>query len=123
MNRLYLSQPFTACYENDLDAFIPELWADEGLHMLEDNLVMANMVHRDFENQIAKFGDVVNTRRPGEFKIRRKKDGTTLVQQDAMATNVQVPLDQWFYSSLRDPRRGGQQVLPGVEHRSTSSRR
>jgi hypothetical protein len=100
MNRLYLSQPFTACYENDLAAFIPQLWAQEGLQMLEGNLVMANMVHRDFEDQIAKFGDVVNTRRPGEFKIRRKKDGTTLVQQDAKATNVQVPLDQWFYSSF-----------------------
>jgi len=100
MNRLYLSQPFTACYENQLDAFVPALWADEGLRMLEANLVMANMVHRDFQNDIAKFGDVVNTRRPGEFKIRRKKDGTTLVQQDAVATNVQVPLDQWFYSSF-----------------------
>ena len=43
---------------------------------------------------------MVNTRQPGEFKIRRKKDGTTLVQQDATATNVQVPLDQWFYSSF-----------------------
>ena len=68
--------------------------------MLEGNLVMANMVHRDFEDTVAKFGDVVNTRRPGEFKIRRKKDGTNLVQQDAVATNVQVPLDQWFYSSF-----------------------
>ena len=73
MNRLYLSQPFTACYENDLAAFIPQLWAQEGLQMLEGNLVMANMVHRDFEDQIAKFGDVVNTRRPGEFKIRRSR--------------------------------------------------
>ena len=100
MNRLYLSQPFTACYENNLDAFIPELWADEGLRMLEGNMVMANMVHRDFEDTVAKFGDVVNTRRPGEFKIRRKKDGTSLVQQDAVATNVQVPLNQWFYSSF-----------------------
>ena len=100
MNRLYLSQPFTACYENQLDAFIPKLWADEGLRMLSANMVMANMVHRDFEEQIAKFGDVVNTRRPGEFKIRRKKDGTNLVQQDAVATNVPVPLDQWFYSSF-----------------------
>jgi len=97
---LYLSQPFTACYENQLDAFIPELWAREGLAMLDANLVMANMVHRDFEPEVAKFGDVVNTRRPGEFKIRRKKDGTTLTQQDAVATNVQVPLDQWFYSSF-----------------------
>ena len=100
MNRLYLSQPFTACYENQLDAFIPELWAHEGLAMLDNNLVMAQLVHRDFEPEVAKFGDVVNTRRPGEFKIRRKKDGTTLTQQDAVATNVQVPLDQWFYSSF-----------------------
>jgi len=100
MNRLYLSQPYVACYENNLDAFIPEQWAREGLEVLEENMVMANLVHRDFEPEIAKFGDVVNTRRPGEFKIRRKKDGTTLAQQDAVATNVQVPLDQWFYSSF-----------------------
>ena len=33
------------------------------------------------------FGDVVNTRRPGTFKIRRKVDGTSLSQQDANATN------------------------------------
>ena len=26
MNRLYLSQPFVACYDNNLDAYIPELW-------------------------------------------------------------------------------------------------
>jgi len=61
---------------------------------------MANLVHRDFENEIARFGDVVNTRKPGEFKIRRKTDGTTLTQQDAAATNVPVPLDQWFYQSF-----------------------
>ena len=40
MNRLYLSRPFAACYENDLDAFIPEVWAQEGLVMLEENMVM-----------------------------------------------------------------------------------
>ncbi len=100
MNRLYLSQPFVACYENNLDAYVPELWAQEGLVILEENMVMANLVHRDFENEVAKFGDVVNTRKPGEFKIRRKTDGTTLTQQDATAQNVPVALDQWFYSSF-----------------------
>jgi hypothetical protein len=100
MKSLYLSRPFVACYENNLDAYIPELWANEGLAILEENMVMANLVHRDFENEVAKFGDVVNTRKPGEFKIRRKTDGTTLTQQDATATNVPVPLDQWFYSSF-----------------------
>jgi hypothetical protein len=100
MNRLYLSEPFVACYDNNLDAYIPELWAREGLAILEENMVMANLVHRDFEDSVAKFGDVVNTRKPGEFKIRRKTDGTALVQQDATATNVPVCLDQWFYSSF-----------------------
>jgi hypothetical protein len=68
--------------------------------ILEENMVAANLVHRDFENEIRNFGDVVNTRRPGEFKIKRKEDGTTLTQQAANATNVRVPLDQWFYNSF-----------------------
>jgi hypothetical protein len=63
-------------------------------------MVAANLVHRDFQNEIAKFGDVVNTRRPGTFKIKRKVDGVTLTQQDANATNVRVPLDQWLYNSF-----------------------
>ncbi len=63
-------------------------------------MVIANLVHRDFENEIRQFGDVVNTRRPGTFQIRRKADGIALSNQDAQATNVQVPLNQWFYNSF-----------------------
>ena len=100
MNTLYLSKALVACLANDNDAFIPELWANEGLAILEENMVIANLVHRDFENEIKDYGDVVNTRRPGTFQIRRKADGTTLSQQDANATNVRVPLDQWFYTSF-----------------------
>ena len=100
MKNLYLCNPQVACFANDNDAFIPELWANEGLAILEENMVMANLVHRDFENDVRSFGDVVNTRKPGTFRISRKKDGTTLAQQDASATNVPVPLDQWFYTSF-----------------------
>ena len=100
MNPLYLSRAVAACYDNDNTAFIPELWAAEGLAILQENMVIANLVHRDFENEIRQFGDVVNTRRPGNFQIRRKQDGTTLQNQDANATNVRVPLNQWFYTSF-----------------------
>lgn len=48
-------------HANDNDAFVPEIWAQEGLAILEENMVAANLVHRDFENEIARFGDVVNT--------------------------------------------------------------
>jgi hypothetical protein len=95
----YLSAPQVACFANDNDAFIPERWAQEGLALLSENMVMANQVHRDFESEVRQFGDVVNTRRPGTFQIRRKVDGVSVSQQDAVATNVRVPLDQWFYQS------------------------
>jgi hypothetical protein len=100
MNPLYVSAAVLACFDNDNSAFIPELWASEGLAILQENMVIANLVHRDFENEIRQFGDVVNTRRPGTFQIRRKADGDTLQNQDASATNVQVPLNQWFYTSF-----------------------
>jgi hypothetical protein len=113
MNPLYLSRAALACFDvpyaggNDFggptagtNAFIPELWAAEGLAILQENMVIANLVHRDFENEIRQFGDVVNTRRPGNFQIRRKQDGTALANQAANATNVRVPLDQWFYTSF-----------------------
>ena len=100
MNTLNLCKALVACFANDNDAFIPEHWAQEGLAILEENMVIANLVHRDFEDEVKDFGDVVNSRRPGTFRISRKRDGTTLAQQDASATNVPVPLDQWFYTSF-----------------------
>ena len=100
MNLNYFVMPLVNSFSNDNDAFIPEIWAQEGLVILEENMVAANLVHRDFEDEIKNFGDMVNTRRPGNFKINRKVDGTTLSQQAANATNVQVPLNQWFYSSF-----------------------
>ncbi len=97
----YLCNAEVVCYANDNDAFVPELWAYEGLMQLEEQMVVANLVHRDFENEVASYGDTVNTRKPGEFKIRRKNDQTaTLDKQDASATNVAVKLNQWFYNSF-----------------------
>lgn len=100
MIALQYAAAFIVCRENDLDAFVPEHWAMEGLEILEENMVMARLVHRDFEDQIKEFGDVVNTRRPGEFNTRRKTDSDQIELQDAVATNVQVPLDQHFYVSF-----------------------
>jgi hypothetical protein len=99
MNFLY-ANPIVACYANDNDALIPELWAQEGLAILEENMVMARLVHRDFSNEVANFGDVVNTRRPSEFTTRRKTDADDVENQDAISTNVQVSLDQHVYVSF-----------------------
>lgn len=71
-----------------------------GLAILEENMVAAALVHRDFSPEVAQFGDVVNTRRPGQFKIRRKGDNDNVIGQDAITNNVQVPLNQHFYTNF-----------------------
>lgn len=88
---------FPLCYANDNDALIPELWANESLAILEENMVMANLVHRDFSPLVASYGDVVNTRRPSEFTTKRKAQSDSVVSQNAQSTNVQVPLNQHVY--------------------------
>lgn len=91
---------FPLCYANDNDALIPELWANESLAILEENMVMANLVHRDFSPLVASYGDVVNTRRPSEVSTKRKSQADSVVSQDAVSTNVQVPLDQHLYQTF-----------------------
>jgi hypothetical protein len=100
MNEMYLLKVSVACFANNNDSFVPEMWALEGLAVLEESMVMAGLVHRDFQNEVANYGDVVNTRRPGTFKAKRKTDADSIALQDANATNVQVPLNQHFYISF-----------------------
>jgi hypothetical protein len=95
-----LNVPFHAVMANDVDALIPELWAQESLAILEENMVIALLVHRDFENQIANFGDVVNTRKPQDFAAKRKTNADNVTIQDAIATNVPVPLNQHIHTSF-----------------------
>jgi hypothetical protein len=97
---LVSSKIWRTVFANDNDAFIPEVWAQESLMILEANMVAAALVHRDFENEIANFGDVVNTRRPATFTGKRKTDADEVTVQDAQATNVPVRLDQHWHTSF-----------------------
>lgn len=89
-----------ASYANDNDALVPELWARESIAVLEENMVMGGLVHRDFEMEIANFGDIVNTRKPVDGTIDRKTDSDTIVYEDAVLNNVQVPLNQHMYAAF-----------------------
>lgn len=87
-------------FVNDLDAWVPEIWAQEALAVLEENMVIGALVHTDFEDEIASFGDVVNTRQPGEFEAERKGVNDDVTVQNANATNVPVKLDQHIHTSF-----------------------
>jgi hypothetical protein len=92
--------PSTGVTVTENDPFIPEQWANESIAILIENMVAANLVHRDFENMIAQFGDVINTRKPSEFVAYRKNDYEDVTIQTPEATNVQVKLDQHFHVSF-----------------------
>lgn len=100
------SQLFVAIrvFDNSLDPLYPELWAYESMAILEENLLAANMVYRDFENTVARFGDTVNTRKPGEFVAGRKAVNDDVTTQNATSTNIPVVLNQFPHVSflLRD---------------------
>lgn len=98
---------FLTYCDNNVDAFIPELWAQEGLLQLENNMVMAGLVYRDFENQIANFGDVVNAQRPADFTAARKDVNDDITLQAAIGTNVPVQLNHLVHNSfiIRDAER------------------
>lgn len=101
MNRRFLSSiPTLIAYNNDTSAWNPQLWARESLAILVENMVMAGLVHRDFENVVANYGEVVNTRRPAEFTAKRKTVNDNITVQNASATNVQVKLNQHVHVSF-----------------------
>ena len=85
---------------NDNDSYNPEVWAQESLMILENNMVAANLVYRDFEDELQSYGDIVNTRRPSSFTAKRKTDDDDVTDQAAISTNVPVPLDQFFHTSF-----------------------
>lgn len=85
---------------NDFSAFIPEWWAMGALAILNENLVTLPLVNKDFSDQFASGGQVVNTRRPNKMVATRKHQATGIAAQDVSATNVVVPLNQQIYNSF-----------------------
>lgn len=87
-------------FANNNDAFIPEVWARYTVAILEKYMVAGRLVHRDFEAEVASFGDTVNTRRPSTFTVDRKDDNDEISTQDVSATNIPVVLNMHPYVSF-----------------------
>jgi P22 coat protein - gene protein 5 len=100
MGKFNRNRSLKSYFANDNDAFIPQLWANEGLAILEETMVLGNLVYRDFENVIAKYGDVVNTRKPRTFTAYRKVDSDAVTVQNAISDNIAVPLNQHLHTSF-----------------------
>lgn len=66
--------------------------AKEAIMRLDNNLVMAGLVHRDFDKEFAKKGDTITVRKPAQFESK-VWNGSTIEVQNATEGSVSVTLD------------------------------
>lgn len=80
----------------------PDIIAKEALMQLENNLVMANQVHREYKKEFTGgVGDTVSIRKPVKFYTA---DGATRVNQDVQEKSTSITVDQrkhvsWKFST------------------------
>jgi len=79
---------------------IPEVIAQESLMILENEMVMAHLVHRDYEDLVARMGQTVNAHRPAKFTANRKALRDSVVVQAAQVDTVPVTLNQHWETSF-----------------------
>lgn len=91
-----LSRKSRRSFLNDFSVLNPVIWANEAIIQLLPNMVFGNLIARDFDEEVSRFGDIVNAFVPAKFAMNRK--GALLdpvVVQDASGSRIQVPLNQW----------------------------
>lgn len=80
----------------------PDIIAKEALMQLENNLVMANQIHREYKKEFTGgVGDTVSIRKPVKFYTA---DGSTRVNQDVEEKSTSITVDQrkhvsWKFST------------------------
>jgi hypothetical protein len=102
--------------------FVPELWAAQGISVLKKNLVMAELVHRDFENVVASRGDTINTRKPSKLTVRDwagQEDTGELADNEIVverptAVNVPVVLNNHKYVSFMEEDKTGSLSITNI---------
>ena len=71
----------------------PEVVANEALMCLQSNLVMADLVHRDYADDFVSVGDTISIRKPAKF-VAKNFTGVT-EPQDITEDKVTVKLDRF----------------------------
>ena len=78
----------TITFDNEYECLIPEIWARDSLRILEENMTLGEIVHRDFEYNVDKaVRDRIQINADIKDRIQRKKedlDRITRTQKQAL---------------------------------------
>lgn len=86
---------------NSISAYTPELWSRKSVDLLRQKIVMPQLVRVDFSEDLAQFGDTVNTRKKATMTASTVDTTTGVTVQDVSSTNIQVTLNQHKDASFR----------------------
>lgn len=75
-----------------LQYHIPEVWANKVLGALPAYLNLARTVSRDYEDEVANFGDTINIAKRGTLSANDKVEGNDVTIQTPSDSTVQVTL-------------------------------
>lgn len=82
----------------------PSVIAKEALMVLENNLVMADLVHTDYSNEFVKVGDTITVRKPATLQAKNFGAGLysgKISTQDVTEGSVTVKLDRFRDVSVK----------------------
>src|SRR5512132_3473819 len=82
---------------------IVKLVAADALPALVGNLVMGNLVNRDFEPTLAQAGDTVNVPVPPSMVANNLAEGSTVVTQNPSLGNAQIVLNTHAEATFQIP--------------------
>lgn len=85
---------------SNIAAWIPTLWAQEVLRHLKSNLVLARLVNRDYDNELATAGKTINVPLPPSLAAQKKTAGTAFTAAAVTASTTPVVLDQHAVSAF-----------------------
>lgn len=71
----------------------PQIIANEALMVLESNLAMASLVHRDYSDEFVRVGDTITIRKPAKFVAKNFTGEVT--EQDITEGSVSVKMDRF----------------------------
>lgn len=83
------------------DKFIPEIWSAEVKRAVESNLVMANLVKRDFEGEIRQRGDTVHVVDISNLSVGTKSASTDVNYEAITEDKTSITIDTHQYAAFK----------------------
>jgi len=88
---------YVAISASDVANATPEMFAAVALGALQNNLVMARRVNRDFDPKEAERGDVISITKRGALTVKDKAEDTDHDPQEPANTKVSITLNKHKY--------------------------